>query len=77
MSTNAFSKMAEYFNSLVQEITSEARQAGMLQNPTAVGTGREEIFRRLLERHLPDTCEVFREAMSSIFKAKRRNRLTL
>ena len=60
MSTNAFSKMAEYFDSLVQEITSEARQAGMLQNPTAVGTGREEIFRRLLERHLPDTCEVFR-----------------
>ena len=60
MSTRAFRKMAEYFQSLVQEITSEARQAGLLQNPTAVGTGREEIFRRLLERHLPDNCEVFR-----------------
>ena len=59
MSVNAFAKMAEYFESLVQEITSEARQAGLLQNPTAVGTGREEIFRRLLERHLPDHCEVF------------------
>ena len=60
MSTDAFAKMAEYFESLVQEITSEARQAGLLQNPTAIGTGREEIFRRLLERHLPDNCEVFR-----------------
>lgn len=60
MSTGAFPKMAEYFNGLVQELTSEARQAGFLQNPTAVGTGREEIFRRLLERHLPDNCEVFR-----------------
>ena len=60
MSTDAFAKMAEYFQSLVQELTSEARQAGLLQNPTAVGTGREEIFRRLLERHLPDNCEVFR-----------------
>ena len=60
MSSDAFPKMVEYFKSLVQEITSEARQAGLLQNPTAVGTGREEIFRRLLERHLPDNCEVFR-----------------
>ena len=60
MSTHAFRKMAEYFQSLVQETTSEARQAGLLQNPTAVGSGREEIFRRLLERHLPDNCEVFR-----------------
>ncbi len=60
MPTNAFHKMAEYFESLVQEMISEARQAGLLQNPTAVGTGREEIFRRLLERHLPDNCEVFR-----------------
>ena len=60
MSTDAFAKMAEYFESLVQEMKSEARQAGLLQNPTAVGTGREEIFRRLLERHLPDNCEVFR-----------------
>ena len=60
MSTDAFAKMAEYFDSLVQEMKSEARQAGLLQNPTAVGTGREEIFRRLLERHLPDNCEVFR-----------------
>ena len=47
MSTDAFAKMAEYFESLVQEMKSEARQAGLLQNPTAVGTGREEIFRRL------------------------------
>ena len=60
MSTDAFAKMTEYFKSLVQEITSEARQAGLLQNSTAVGAGREEIFRRLLERHLPDNCEVFR-----------------
>ena len=60
MSTDAFAKMAEYFESLVQEMKSEARQAGLLQNTTAVGTGREEIFRRLLERHLPDNCEVFR-----------------
>ena len=60
MSTDAFAKMVEYFESLVQEMKNEARQAGLLQNPTAVGTGREEIFRRLLERHLPDNCEIFR-----------------
>ena len=40
MSTDAFAKMAEYFESLVQEMKSEARQAGLLQNTTAVGTGR-------------------------------------
>ena len=33
MSTDAFAKMAEYFESLVQEMKSEARQAGLLQNP--------------------------------------------
>ena len=60
MSTDAFTKMVEYFDGLVQEMMSEASQAGLLQNPTAVGTGREEIFRPLLERHLPDNCEVFR-----------------
>ena len=68
MSVSAFAKMAEYFESLVQEITGEAQQAGLLQNPTAVGTGREEIFRRLLERHLPNNCEVFRGGY--VFNAK-------
>ena len=60
MSTSAFPAMARYFKSIVDELISEAQQAGFLQNPTAVGTGREEIYRRLLERHLPSTCEVFR-----------------
>ena len=59
MSTDAFAKMAEYFESLVQEMKSEARQAGLLQNTTAVGTGRGN-FPSPLERHLPDNCEVFR-----------------
>ena len=31
-----------------------------LNNPTAVGTDREEIYRRFLERHVPKSCEVFR-----------------
>ena len=60
MSSNVFPDMARYFQSIVGQLTNEARQAGLLQNPTAIGTGREEIYRRILERHLPSTCEVFR-----------------
>ena len=59
MATDVYSELIAYFNSLVEQMLGEARQSAILQNPTAVGTGREDIFQRFLERHLPHTCEVF------------------
>ncbi len=77
MSTSAFPDMARYFKSIVDELTSEANQAGLLKNPTAVGTGREEIYRRLLERHLPSTCEVFRGGYVFNVKGERSKQIDL
>ena len=60
MPENAYSDLAKYYRALVEQLASEARQAELLRNPTAVGTDREEIYRRFLERHVPRSCEVFR-----------------
>ena len=57
---DVFSELFGYYASLAEQLRSEARQARLLQNSTAVGTEREEIYRRFLERHVPKTCEVFR-----------------
>ena len=60
MSENAFSDLARYYGALAEQLASEAKQADLLRNPTAVGTDREEVYRRFLERHVPRLCEVFR-----------------
>ncbi len=60
MSENAYSDLAKYYGALAEQLASEARQADLLRNPTAIGTDREEIYRRFLERHVPKSCEVFR-----------------
>ncbi len=60
MSENAFSDLAKYYGALAEQLASEAKQADLLRNPTAVGTDREEVYRRFLERHVPRLCEVFR-----------------
>ena len=57
---NVYLELARYYASLAEQLTSEGRQASILENTTAVGTDREEIYRRFLERHLPSTCEVVR-----------------
>ena len=60
MSENVFSDLAKYYGALAEQLASEAKQADLLRNPTAVGTDREEVYRRFLERHVPRSCEVFR-----------------
>ena len=60
MSENAFSDLAKYYGALAEQLASEAKQADLLRNPTAVGTDREEVYQRFLERHVPRSCEVFR-----------------
>lgn len=60
MSRNVFSDMVAYYSNLAAQLTSEAKQAGILTNPSAIGTDKEEIYRRFLKRHVPYACEVFR-----------------
>ena len=59
MKQNLFHHLKEHFAFVARELSSQARQAGLFTNPTDVGTQREEVYRRFLERYLPKTCEVF------------------
>ena len=59
MSYDVFGELKEYYSSVANELRSQASQAGLLRNPTAVGTEREELYRSFLERHLPKVCDVF------------------
>ena len=59
MSNDVFGYLAEHYASVAQELSSQAQQAGLLRNPTAMGTEREDVYLAFLERHLPRTCDVF------------------
>jgi len=48
-----------HFASVANELNSQAMQAGLLTNPTGIGTEREEVYRKFLERHVPKMCDVF------------------
>lgn len=60
MTTNVFYELAKYYQAATEQLNSEAKQAKILSNTTAIGTDKEEIYRRFLERHLPKNCDVFR-----------------
>ena len=55
----SFANSTHHYISVAQELRSQAIQAGLLENPTGVGTQREEVYRAFLERHLPKMCDVF------------------
>ena len=59
MSDQVFSDIVSYFDSLAVELRSAAEQSAILENPTAVGSDREDVYRRFLERHAPRSCEAF------------------
>ena len=59
MKPDVFDHLKEHYISVARELSSQARQAGLLTNPTGVGTEREEVYRAFLERHLPKMCDVF------------------
>ena len=59
MKRDIFRHLKEHYISVARELSSQARQAGLLTNPTGVGTEREEVYRAFLERHLPKMCDVF------------------
>ena len=59
MSETVFAKLADYYIGVVEELTHQAKQAGLLTNSTDVGTEKEEVYRRFLERHAPSRCEAF------------------
>ena len=60
MKENVFSDITRYFQAVVEQLRSEARQAQILENSSVVGGDREETYRRFLARHLPIGCDVFR-----------------
>lgn len=59
MTPDVFDHLKEHYVAIAAELSSRASQARLLNNPTAVGTEREEVYRGFLERHLPKTCDVF------------------
>ena len=59
MKPDVFDRLKEHYVSVARELSSQASQAGLLNNPTGVGTEREEVYRTFLERHLPKMCDVF------------------
>ncbi len=59
MTPDVFDHLKQHYISIADELRSQARQAGLLTNPTGVGTEREEVYRTFLERHLPKMCDVF------------------
>ena len=60
MKEDAFADIARYFQAVVEQLHSEARQARILENSSVVGGDREETYRRFLARHLPIGSDVFR-----------------
>ena len=59
MTQDVFHRLKAHYASIATELRSVAEEAGLLVNPTAVGTEREEVYRTFLERHLPKMCDVF------------------
>ena len=59
MIPDVFDDLKKHYVSVAQELSSQARQAGLLKNPTGIGTEREEVYRAFLERHVPKMCDVF------------------
>ena len=59
MKPDVFNDLKEHYISLAKELSSKAREAALLTNPTGVGTEREEVYRAFLERYLPKMCDVF------------------
>ena len=59
MERNTLNLMVDHFTAVAAELENSARQAGLLTNPTGVGTEREEAYRSFLERHVPKICDVF------------------
>ena len=59
MKPDVFDHLKDHYISIARELNSQASQAGLLTNPTGVGTEREEVYRAFLERHLPKMCDVF------------------
>ena len=56
---NTLSLIQEHFEWVAEELNYLARQAGILTNPSGVGTEREAVYRRFLKRHVPKMCDVF------------------
>lgn len=59
MTLDVFDHLKRHYAAVAGELRSSAQQAGLLSNPTGVGTQREEVYRTFLERYLPKTCDVF------------------
>jgi len=59
MTRDVLEDLKGHYAAVAEELRSNAEQAGLLANPTGVGTQREEVYQTFLKRHLPKTCDVF------------------
>lgn len=56
---NTLNLIEDHFTWVAAELNYLARQAGLLTNPSGVGTEREKVYQRFLKRHVPKMCDVF------------------
>ena len=59
MNSDVFADIAQHYSAIANELSSRARQAGLFNNPTDIGTEKEAICKDFWERNLPKTCNVF------------------
>jgi len=59
MADKFFRDMSDYYSRIASQLVDQAAEARFLKNSTDIGNEREEIYRRFLERHLPNICGVF------------------
>ena len=59
MTDDVFSRLKRHYESIVQELRSQAEQAHLLDNTTDIGTEREQVYLGFLKRFLPKSCDAF------------------
>ncbi len=52
-------EMVKHYSHVSSELRIAAKQSRVLNDPTGVGTEREEAYKSILERFLPKRCDVF------------------
>ena len=58
MTNNFYIDLKKYIDNSVERLKFEAKQAGIFDNHSDIGTEREKLYCSLFEQHLPKQCRV-------------------
>lgn len=59
MNRDVFHEIKNHYGAIAEELLNQANQARLLENPSDVGTEKEEIYLGFLKRRLARTCDAF------------------